>query len=213
MGLILIKKDWYTSSMVLLDPNFRMEVMALDKRKLEEQWEKTGTFMDLCSDEAWIEEAARIEDECDGRVEAGLAVKAYAAAKYDPELADVRKNMRRKMRLQSILFSELNRWMKEWNIGAAFEETYTEARQLVRTHLKQPSPTFSNWIEAVLEEDKQPDDSNKPVRAQTRAQLSRMITDEDWEVLAQVAANAAADIASASVRKASQVEPKTTVAA
>ncbi|MEO1635488.1 MAG: hypothetical protein AAFS04_10465 [Cyanobacteria bacterium J06631_9] len=198
---------------MLLGPNFQTEALALDERKLAEQWEKTGSFMDLCRDEAWLDEAARIEDECNGRVEAGLAVKAYAAAKYDPALADVRKGLRRKMRLQSILFSELNRWMKEWDIGAAFEETYTEARQLVRAHLKQPSPVLSDWIEAVLEEDKQPDDTDQPVRSQTRAQLTLMMTDEDWKTLAQVAAAAAADIASASVRKASQVEPKTTVAA
>lgn len=190
-----------------------MEALALDERKLAEQWEKTGSFMDLCRDEAWLDEAARIEDECNGRVEAGLAVKAYAAAKYDPALAHVRQNMRRKMRLQSILFSELNRWMEEWNIGVAFEETYTEARQLVRSHLKQLSPALSDWIEAVLEEDKQPNDAERPVRSQTRAQLSLMLTDEDWEVLAGVAANAAANIASASVRKASQAEAKTTVAA
>ena len=185
----------------------------MDERKLAEQLAKTGDLMDLCRDEAWVEEAARIEDECNGRVEAGLAVKAYAAAKYDPALSDVRHNMRRRMRLQSILFSELSLWVEEWEIGAAFEETYTEARRLVRSHLKQPSPALSNWIEAVLEEEQQPDDIDKPVRSQTRSQLALMMTDEDWETLAQVAANTAADIASASVRKASQVVPNTTVAA
>ena len=185
----------------------------MDERKLAEQWEKTGSLMDLCRDEAWMEEAARIEDECDGRVEAGLVMKAYAAAKYDPALSDVRQNMRRRMRLQSILFSELSLWIEEWDIGAAFEETYTEARRLVRAHLKQPSPDLSDWIEAVLEEDKQPDDTDKPLRSQTRSQLALMMTDEDWETLAKVAANTAADIASASVRKASQAEPKATIAA
>ncbi|MEO0646990.1 MAG: hypothetical protein AAFZ17_12655 [Cyanobacteria bacterium J06650_10] len=166
----------------------------MDDRKLAEQWAKTGSFMDLYLDEAWVRESARIEEECGGRIEAGLAMKAYAQAKYDPALADVRKDLRRKMRLQSILFVELNRWMKEWDIGTAFEETYTEARQLVRAHLKQPSPTLADWIEAVLKEDKQLDDADKPVRSQTRAQLALMMTDEDWEVLAQVAANTAAKI-------------------
>lgn len=189
-----------------------MEALALDERKLAEQWDKTGSFMDLCRDPAWIDEAARIEDECDGKVEAGLAVKAYAAAKYDPALADVRQNMRSKMRLQSILFSELNHWMKAWELGAAFEATYTEARRRVRAHLQQPSSVLSDWIEAVLAEDRQPDDANKPVRAQTRAQLALMLTDEDWETLAQVAADTAADIAAASVRQASQTEPQATVA-
>ena len=103
--------------------------------------------------------------------------------------------------------------MKEWDIGAVFEETYTEARQLVRAHLKQPSPVLADWIEAVLEEDARQDEENKPVRAQTRAQLSMMMTDKDWETLAAVAANAAADIVAASVRKASQREQQSTVAA
>ncbi|MEO1620788.1 MAG: hypothetical protein AAFU53_07110 [Cyanobacteria bacterium J06632_3] len=184
----------------------------MDDLKLTEQWAKTGSFMDLCRDEAWLDEAARIEEECGGRIEAGLAMKAYAQAKYDPALADVRKELRRKMRLQSILFSELNRWMKEWDIGAAFEKTYTEARQLVRAHLKQPSPTLSDWIEAVLEEDKQLDDADKPVRAQTRAQLTLMMTDEDWKTLAQVAATAAEEVVLSHMRTADKTEQQTTVA-
>lgn len=190
-----------------------MESLFLDERKLAEQWEKTGSFMDLCRDETWLDEAARIEGECDGRVEAGLVTRAYAAAKNDPALANVRKDMRRKMRLQSILFSELNRWMEEWEIGAAFEATYTEARQLVRAHLKSPSAVLLGWIEAVLEEDSQLDNVDKPVRAQTRAQLLLMLTEEDWKILAQAAGDTAADIASAKVRKASQLLSKPTVTA
>lgn len=169
--------------------------------------------MDLCLDEVWVRESARIEDECDGHVEAGLGMRAYAAAKYDPALAHIRQNLRRKMRIQSILFVELKRWMTEWDIGVAFEETYTEARQLVRAHLKQPPPGLEEWVEAVLAEDAQLGDADKPVRAQTRAQLATMMTDDDWETLARVAANTAADITSDSVRKASKVTPHTTVAA
>jgi len=63
----------------------------------------------------------------------------------------------------------------------------------VRAHLKQPSLGLSDWIEAVLAEDTQPDDVEKPVQTQTRAQLSMMMTDDDWERLAEVAAAAAAD--------------------
>ncbi|MEL6765391.1 MAG: hypothetical protein AAFO87_17420 [Cyanobacteria bacterium J06607_6] len=184
----------------------------MDERKLAEQLAKTGNLMDLCWDPEWLEESAHIEEECNGRVEAGLAMRAYAHAKYDPALADVRKELRRKMRLQSILFVELNRWMKEWDIGAAFEETYTEARQLVRAHLKQPSPALADWIEAVLEEDKQSEDADKPVRSQTRAQLVLMMTDEDWKTLAQVAAAAAEENVLSHMRSAGKTEQQTTVA-
>lgn len=186
----------------------------MDDQTLAEQFAKTGNFMDLCRNEAWVRESARIEAECDGRIEAGLAMRAYAAAKYDDSLDDVRKEMRRQMRVQSILFSELRRWMEEWDIGISFEQTYTEARQLVRAHLKQPTPDLKDWVEAVLAEDDLAQElTDTPVRDQTRAQLSRMMTDDDWETLAQIAAETAANLVSASVLKASKLEQKAIVAA
>ena len=169
--------------------------------------------MDVARDEAWVRESARSEDECGGRIEAGLTMKAYAQAKYDDSLDQVREALRSQMRVQAILFVELRCWMEEWDIGSAFDDTYPEARQLVRAHLKQPAPEQKAWVEAVLEEDQQQGEENKPVRAQTRAQLVLMLTDDDWKVLAQVAANAAANLVFDSVRQVAQVKPKTTVAA
>lgn len=185
----------------------------MDDQTLAAQLAKTGDIMDLARDEAWVRESARIEEECGGRIEAGLAMKAYAQAKYDDSLAHVRQDLRLQMRVQSILFVELRRWMEEWDIGGAFSDTYTEARELVRAHLKQPTPELEAWVEAVLEEDQQQGEENKPVRAQTRVQLALMLTDDDWKVLAQVAGNAAANIILDSVRQVAQVDPKTTVAA
>ena len=186
----------------------------MDDQTLAAQFAQTGDIMDLCRDEAWVRESARLEAECDGRIEAGLAMKAFAEAKYDDSLEDVRQGMRRQMRVQSILFSELQRWMAEWDIDSAFEETYTEARQLVRAHLKQPTPILKAWVEAVLIEDKQAKElADKPVRAQTRTQLSLMMTNEDCDTLARVAAAAAAMVASQSVLRASKHEPQSTAAA
>lgn len=186
----------------------------MDEQTLANQFAKTGDIMDLCRDETWVRESARIEAECNGRIEAGLSMKAFAEAKYDDSLDDVRRVMRQQMRVQSILFSELQRWMAEWDISSAFEETYTEARQLVRSHLKQPTPELKRWVEAVLAEDDNTQElTDKPVRAQTRTQLSRMMTAQDWATLAQVAADTAATLASASVLKASKPEQTSTVAA
>ncbi|MGI8936252.1 MAG: hypothetical protein ACR2FS_19500 [Phormidesmis sp.] len=182
----------------------------MDEQTLTEQFAKTGNIMDLCCDEGWVRESAQIEAECDGRIEAGLAMKAYAAAKYDDSLGGVRQGLRQQMRVQSILFCELRLWLEEWDIGGSFEDTYTEARQRVRGHLKQPSSALEGWVKAVLAEDEQAQElSEKPVRAQTRAQLFLMMTDEDWKILAQVAA----DIASASVLKASKADPQSIAAA
>ena len=182
----------------------------VDDQTLAKQFAQTGDIMDLCRDEAWVRESARIEAECDGHIEAGLAIKAYAEAKYDDSLSDVRKAMQQQIRVQSILFSELRRWIEEWDIGGAFEETYTEARQLVRAHLKQPTPALEEWVKAVLEEDSQaPDLTDRPVRAQTRVQLSLMLTGQDCETLARVAANSVAD----HVLQASKVGQQSSVAA
>jgi hypothetical protein len=174
----------------------------VDDQTLAEQLAKTGDIMDLCCNEAWVREGAQIEAECDGQIEAGLALKDYAAAKYDDAHNDVRQVLRQQMRLQSILFSELRLWMEEWEIGISFEETYTVARQLVRSHLKNPSSNLNDWLEALLAEDRQTSVmAVRPVRTQTRERLSLMLTNDDWQRLAQVAADAAANIVSASVLK------------
>ena len=184
----------------------------MDDQTLARQLAKTGNIMDLARDESWVRESARIEDECGGRIEAGLGMKAYAQAKYDDSLVHVRLDLRRQMRIQSILFVELKQWMTEWDIGIAFEDTYTEARELIRAHLKQPTTELAAWVEAVLREDdsaQQLSDEPKPLRSQTRAQLLAIVTDEDWETLAQVAANAISE----SILRVGKVEKKVSVAA
>lgn len=169
--------------------------------------------MDLCRDEEWVRESARIEKECDSRIEAGLAMKGYAQAKYDDSLSSVRSALRQQMRVQSILFTELHRWMKEWDIGIAFTPTYTEARELIRTHLKQPTPAVKEWTEALLSEDAQePELVEKQVKAETRSKLLQMMTAEDWNKLETVASEAAASVVSSSILKARQKEVHSTVA-
>jgi len=186
----------------------------VDDQTLAAQLAKTGDIMDLARDENWVRESARIEEECGGRIEAGLAVKAYAQAKYDESLNHVRLELRSQMRAQSILFSELLHWMETWDIGGAFSDTYTEARERVRAHLKLPTPELEAWVEAVLEEDTQAQEgADKPVSSQTRAQFLLMMSDEDWETLARVAAAAIADIVLAHAPQANKVKEEATVAA
>jgi hypothetical protein len=156
--------------------------------KLAEQLAKTGNVMDLCSDPDWLEESARIEDECGGYVEAGTLMRDYVAQKKTstPEL-------RRQMRLQSILFTELHLWMTAWSLGGSFEATYTQARQVIRQHLQDISPQQRAWVEALLAEDEKgltPEE--KTVRAQTIPWLAQLFSDEDWQSLADTAAQAIA---------------------
>jgi hypothetical protein len=162
---------------------------ALDEQVLADQLAKTDNLMDLCLDEAWVRESARIESECDGRIEAGLVMKAYAIAKYDDACHEERRALYQQMRIQSILFSELRLWMEEWGLGISFEESYTTARQLLRAHLKSPTAELQEWLQALLIEDKPSQSvSETPIRNQVREKLAELMTEENWHEIAQVAA-------------------------
>lgn len=165
------------------------ENSPMDDRRLAEQLAQTGDLMDLCFDEAWLRESAQIEHASGGYVEAGLMMRAYVdrSKMISPEQI-------RQMRLQSILFTELHRWMSSWQLGLSFEATYTQARQLMRHRLQTLIPEQQAWVGALLAEDKQAlEPAQKSVRPQAIAMLSQMLTQEDWQVLANTAAQGMAD--------------------
>lgn len=158
--------------------------------------------MDACQTEAWLKEAVAIEKEF-GEPAAGVIAQAeYEALKaLTPEQ---HKTMRRNMRIQSILFVELQQWMEQWGVGkVAFEKTYTIARDLIRNHLKNLTPEHQALIDALLVEDQQPRASEKPLRQQQVIPLiQQWFTVEDWQILADTAAKAV----SVQVLKVGQVE-------
>ncbi|MEO1095993.1 MAG: hypothetical protein AAFX01_13950 [Cyanobacteria bacterium J06638_28] len=156
----------------------------MDDRVLAAQWAKTGNLMDLCFDEAWLRAEAQGDGYEDGYIEAGPMMRDYVAHSQT-----VPPELRQQMRLQSILFTELQRWMTTWELGRSFEATYTQARQLIRQHLQQPTVEQKTWLEALLAEDDQSlNPEQKPVRAQAIAMLANLFTEADWEALATKAA-------------------------
>lgn len=161
----------------------------MDEQTQAEQYARTGNLMDLCNNEAWVREVARIEDECGGNVGAGISMRGYEAW-LQKSSSEERRQMQQRMRLQSILFSELHAWMQTWGLGVSFEETYTLARRLVRDRLEEASPEQATWIEALLAEDLQELPQEKPVRGETVTRLTEMLTLEDWRSLAAVASRA-----------------------
>jgi len=156
----------------------------MDERRLAEQFAQTGNLMDMCADEAWLRDAARLEEDCGGQVEAGPAMREYVS-----RLSPLSVEQLQMVKLQSILFTELRTWMETWELGQSFEATYTKARQLVRHHLKCLSLEQQTWGEALLKEDAQGTaPEQKTIRSQTVAMLGKMLTQEDWQVLADTAA-------------------------
>ena len=140
--------------------------------------------MDLCFDETWLRESAAAEEASGGYVEAGLMMREYVTRSKT-----VSPDQIKQMRLQSILFIEHQHWISFWQLGLSFEATYAQARQLTRQHLQALTLEQQTWIDSLLAEDEQalkPD--QKTIRSQAIAMLSQMFTQEDWQVLADTAA-------------------------
>jgi hypothetical protein len=179
----------------------------MDNKLLAEQYAKTGNLMDLCSTEAWLQESAQIEDEGEGQIEAGLAMKDYQ--NQVKALTDEQsRQLRNQMRVQSTLFTGLYTWMNEWDLGAGFKATYTIARRLIRQHLADPAPPLQIFIDVLLAENSQTSSTDKPTQQQMIELLSEIFTPEDWQVMAQ----AASQSISSQVLNTGLAQPRTAAA-
>ena len=160
------------------------QISLMDERRLAEQFAQTGNLMDLCASEDWLKESAQVEADCGGRVEAGLALRDYVTRLSAPTVEQLQM-----VKLQSILFTELHAWMASWQLGLSFEATYTEARRLIRYRLQHLSPEQHIWVRTLLTTSEQTLASDQqPVHPQAIAMLGDLLTQEDWQILANTAA-------------------------
>ena len=159
----------------------------MDDRMLAEQLAKTGNLMDLCSGDAWLQEIEDSED--DGWIEAGVTMKPYGEL-LKAASPEALKRQRRYMRILSILFPELKRWLASWGLGLTFEAVHIEARRIVRQHLfNRLTPEQDAWMDALVAEDDQHlQMAERKVRSQVVTILSTLFTEEDWRKLAAIAA-------------------------
>lgn len=155
----------------------------MDDQRLAEQLRKTGNLLDLTYEDGWCE-----ADDWDGPIEAGVLAKPYA--EYLNSLTpEQHRFLRRRMRLFSILYPELEGWLQSWGLGRSFDAVYTEARRRIYERLKHPTPEQNDWIDALIAED----DQNLPkadhtLRAQVVPMLSSLLTQDDRQTLADIAA-------------------------
>lgn len=176
----------------------------MDDTILAAQYAETGDLMDLCKDEAWLREAARIEDEAGGQVEAGLAMRKYSRAvnALTPEQS---QRMRKQMRVESILFTTLRQWIKSWDLGVGFEDIYTVGRRLTRKRLSNAAPDVQELIEKLLSGHAESGSINPPLQQQAMAILLKIFTPEDQEIMADTAARCI----ESQVLRAIQMKPET----
>ncbi len=158
----------------------------MDEQKLAEQLAQTGNLMDLCSGEEWLNEIESAEE--DGWIEAGVMMKPYAEYLKSRTPEQIKAQFRQ-MRIQSILLPELHNWMQSWGLGISFDVVHTEARRVLRRHLKQLTPEQEVWLDALVAEDDQHlPMEERTLRAQVVAMLSNLFTEDDWQTLAGIAA-------------------------
>ena len=156
----------------------------MDDQRIAEQLAKTGNLMDLTYSDDWW---ADVEHD-DGRVEAGEMAKPYVAH-LDSLTPDQHRSIRHQMRLFSILYPELKDWLQSWELGRSFDAVYLQARKLICQRLQHPTPEQTDWINALIAEDDQHlPKSERPLRAQVIPMLSALLTQEDRQALADIAA-------------------------
>ena len=155
---------------------------------LAEQWRKTGNLMDLLNDEAWVREADVEGAEDEGMVEAGPALRSYVEL-IENASPEALQRQRWYVQVLSILLPELKGWLESWQLGRSFEAVYMEAQKRLYGHLRHLTSEQMAWIEALLAETERAlPDEQRVIRAQAVSMLAEMFTSEDWQAIADVAA-------------------------
>ncbi len=145
---------------------------------LSQQLKKTGNPMDLLNNEAFVREAAAIETECGGAVEAGVELKSYVA-QINAASPESLKRQRQSIRVLSILLPELRQWLESWQLGLCFEAVYTEAQRLIYKRLDNFMVEQRSWIDDLLVENEAGlPVGNRPVRGEAIAKLSALLAEE-----------------------------------
>ncbi len=138
-------------------------------------------------DEEWLREAVRVEEEADCDISAGFDWGTnLGAVMANPE------KYSQFARLRSIVMREFKDLLADWNLGVGAEAALVCGRKLLMERLQNPAPDVREHLLAVLEEDlasRQQDSTSKLVRAGLRELLKRVLTREDWELVASAAGN------------------------
>ena len=156
----------------------------MDEQRLRQQHEQTGDLLDVLQDPEVLREMIEAEDACGGVIGAGFPTYSLNPRPVDPVLW---KQAMKKVRLQSILFTELEILLQAANLGGGTEAAITEARRRIRYQLAQLSEEQQAWFAALVEEQSQ---AAEPIRPQVKSKLYSLLTPSDWNAIGQVATDA-----------------------
>jgi hypothetical protein len=159
--------------------------VSMDEQKLREHYEKTGNLMGILRDPEVLREMVKAEDECMGSIGAGFPAYSNNPQPVDPE--KLRLAMYR-MRLQSLLFMELETMMNLAGLGVGTEVAIVEARRRILQRLWNLSEDQRSFFEALVAEELSAS-LDKPLRLQLRGRIYSLLLIDDWNAVWQMATN------------------------
>lgn len=132
-----------------------------------------------------LREMVRAEDECGGTIGAG-----FPAYSYNPRPAGTKKieQAMHKVRLLSLLFTELEVMMNQANLGAGTEAVIVEAWQRIHEKLDHLSEEQKSYFDALVAKELSAP-PNKPIHDQLRAKMVSLLSAADWNAIRQEATN------------------------
>ena len=136
------------------------------------------------NDPVWLKQNAEIEG--NGWVEAGSGLQGYVEL-LKAVTPEAFREQKRQVRALSMLLPVLHDWMESWELGASFEVAYIEAQRLLFQHIQKASAARESWIEDLISAYEQGSRDEHP-QAQLRKRLTEILTQENWQALATVAA-------------------------
>jgi hypothetical protein len=151
-------------------------------RKLQEEYEKTGSLMGILRDPEFLREMVKAEDECE-EIGAGFPAYSHNPQPVDPEKM---KQAMHKVRLLSLLFTELKVMMTQANLGVGTEAAILEARRRIHEKLDHLSEEQKSFFDALVAEELTAPLS-KPLHAQLQTKIYSLLSVTDWNAIGEKA--------------------------
>ncbi|WP_017747981.1 hypothetical protein [Scytonema hofmannii] len=140
--------------------------------------------MDLLLNEDWLRKSVEFEDEVGGNISVGLDWgSALGELMFNPELFG------RLITLRISLNREVRLLLSDWNLGTITSSATKTARALLLQKLKQPTPDMREKLTTVLQRDELFGEEFISNCEVLRELITQMLTIEDWETIATVAAD------------------------
>ena len=131
-------------------------------------------------DEAWLRAAVQAEDEAGCDIQIGG--KTSFPSPIDPVKLQVQL---RRVRLYSLLFGELKQFLHEVNFGSGADAAYNCGHSLICRQMQSLDLQLQNNLDQFMAESASL--SADDLKAQLRQWLQQLLTESDWQAIADSA--------------------------